>query len=292
MLFSAVKRKRRRRNGGSNAWAFIPQGAFTMGDSLDGTQNAPIRTVTLDAFYMGKYEVTRGEWNEVRTWGLTNGYTDLASEIPMAPSMGFGAASNHPIGYVTWFDAVKWCNARSQKEGLIPIYYTDIAQTTVYKTGSTNLPSTHVKWDANGYRLPTEAEWEKAARGGLNGKRYPLGDTITQVEANYMNFTGQGGADRPNTTAVGTFPPNSYGLYDMAGNISELCWDYYAESYNPTDLTNPRGPTSGINFNSRVVRGGSWASTNTTDVGVALRNGGGQPGSSNATGFRVVRNII
>jgi formylglycine-generating enzyme required for sulfatase activity len=107
-----------------------------------------------------------------------------------------------------------------------------------------------------------------------------------------MNFTGQGGADRPNTTAVGTFPPNSYGLYDMAGNISELCWDYYAESYNPTDLTNPRGPTSGINFNSRVVRGGSWASTNTTDVGVALRNGGGQPGSSNATGFRVVRNII
>ncbi len=264
-----------------------------MGDSLDGIANAtPTRTVTLDGFYICKCEVTRGEWNEVRTWGLINGYTDLASETTINPTMGFGTASNHPISYVTWFDAVKWCNARSQKEGLTPVYYSDSAQTAVYKTGNTNLPSTHVKWNANGYRLPTEAEWEKAARGGLTGKRYSLGDTITRAEANYMNPSQLLGPDMPNTTAVGTFPPNGYGLYDVAGNISELCWDYYAESYNPTDLINPRGPTSGINLNSRVLRGGSWDSTNATDVRVAIRNGGGQPGSSNTTGFRVVRSKI
>lgn len=271
----------------------IPRGSFTMGDSLDGIVDAtPTRTVTLDSFYICKYEVTRGEWNEVRAWGLNNGYTDLASEIPMHPDMGFGAASDHPIGYVDWFDAVKWCNARSQKEGLTPVYYTNSAQTTVYKTGDINLPNTHVKWDANGYRLPTEAEWEKAARGGLNGKRYPLGDTITRAQANYMNFTGVGGANRPNTTAVGSFLPNGYGLYDVAGNVDEMCWDYYAESYNPSDLTNPRGPTSGDSFNRRVSRGGSWSSTNTVDVRVALRTRSSPSGSANSIGFRVARSNI
>jgi formylglycine-generating enzyme required for sulfatase activity len=241
--------------------ALIPAGAFTMGDSLDGLSDAPTRTVTLDAFYMGKYEVTKAEWDEVRTWGLSNGYTDLAA--------GSGKASNHPVQTITWYDMVKWCNARSQKEGLTPAYYTNDAQTTIYKTGSVNVTNAQVKWSASGYRLPTEAEWEKAARGGLSGKRFPWGDTISHSQANYYAASGysydsSGSVNNyhptyatgsiPYTSPVGAFAANDYGLYDMAGNVWEWCWDWYG-TYAAGSQTNPRGTTSGT---YRVYRGGSW----------------------------------
>jgi formylglycine-generating enzyme required for sulfatase activity len=242
-------------------FALIPQGAFTMGDSLDGDSNAPTRTVTLDAFYMGKYEVTKAEWDEVRTWGLSNGYTDLAA--------GSGKASNHPVHSITWYMMVKWCNARSQKEGLTPAYYTNDAQTTIYKTGSVNVTNAQVKWSASGYRLPTEAEWEKAARGGLSGKRFPWGDTISHSQANYYasssySYDSSGSVNNyhptyatgstPYTSPVGAFAANGYGLFDMAGNVYEWCWDWYG-TYAAGSQTNPRGTTSGTD---RVFRGGSW----------------------------------
>src|SRR5215212_2223216 len=91
-------------------------------------------------------------------------------------------ATNHPVNNVSWYDAVKWCNARSEKDGLTPCYYSNVGLTVVYKTGRTE---PYVRWTANGYRLPTEAEWEKAARGGLVGKRYPFGDSIDGSQANY-----------------------------------------------------------------------------------------------------------
>jgi formylglycine-generating enzyme required for sulfatase activity len=242
-------------------FALIPQGAFTMGDSLDGLSDAPTRTVTLDAFYMGKYEVTKAEWDEVRTWGLSNGYTDLAA--------GSGKASNHPVHSITWYMMVKWCNARSQKEGLTPAYYTNDAQTTIYKTGSVNVTNTQVKWSASGYRLPTESEWEKAARGGLSGKRFPWGDTISHSQANYRasssySYDSSGSVNNyhptyatgssPYTSPVGAFAANDYGLYDMAGNVWEWCWDWYG-TYASGSQTNPRGSTSG---SYRVFRGGCW----------------------------------
>jgi formylglycine-generating enzyme required for sulfatase activity len=303
MLFSAIKRKRRRRNnggnGGANVWAFIPQGAFTMGNSMTADTDistSPIRVVTLDAFYMGKYEVTKAEWDEVRTWGLNNGYTDLAA--------GSGKANNHPVQSIAWYQMVKWCNARSEKEGLTPVYYTNDAQTTIYKTGNVDVTNAQVNWSANGYRLPTEAEWEKAARGGLSGKRFPWGDTISHSQANYRAASGysydsSGSVNNfhptyatgsiPYTSPVGAFAANGYGLYDMAGNVSEWCWDWIG-AYATGSQTNPRGPTSGT---IRVLRGGGWTSNDGPNYSrVAVRTAGGPNVTNTAIGFRVVRNTI
>ena len=88
---------------------------------------------------------------------------------------------------VDWYDAVKWCNARSQQAGLTPVYYTDAGMTQVYTNGYAD--AVYVNWAANGYRLPTEAEWEKAARGGLSGQRFPWGNTISESQANYYGDT-------------------------------------------------------------------------------------------------------
>jgi formylglycine-generating enzyme required for sulfatase activity len=153
--------------------------------------------------------------------------------------------SDHPIHTVNWFDVVKWCNARSEKEGLVPAYYLDEAKTQVYRSGD-KVPT--VNWNA-GYRLPTEAEWEKAARGGVEGKLYPWADSeeISDDRLNYNNKFGR-------TTPVGSYPANGYGLRDMAGNVWEWVWDWHAE-YPGGLVTDPRGPESG---SARLLRGGGW----------------------------------
>ena len=276
-----------------DGFSYIPAGAFTMGNSVAADTDiidAPTRTVTLDAFYMGKYEVTKAEWDEVRTWGLGNGYTDLA--------VGTGKANNHPVQTISWFDMVKWCNARSQMEGLTPVYYTNNAQTTIYKTGDLDVTNAQVKWAANGYRLPTEAEWEKAARGGLSGKRFPWGDTIRHSQANYSagyypydlsasvnNYhPSYATGESPYTSPVGAFAANGYGLHDMAGNVFEWCWDWHG-TYAAGSQTNPRGSTSGTR---RVFRGGSWDS-GADDGRVALRDHEPPGNTDDEFGFRVVR---
>ena len=279
-------------------FSLIPAGAFTMGNNIakdTDITDAPIREVTLDAYYIGKYEVTKAEWDEVRTWGLSNGYTDL--------SAGSGNASNHPVQSINWYQMVKWCNARSQKEGLVPVYYTDDTQTQIYKTGNVDLSNAQVKWAANGYRLPTEAEWEKAARGGLSGKRFSWGDTISYSQANYFassNYsydssnssydyhpsyaTGAEPGYFYSTMIVGFFAANGYGLYDMAGNVWEWCWDWYG-TYASGSQTNPRGSTSG---ELRVFRGGSWHD-NANGCRVAVRYLGNPTNLGDYIGFRVVR---
>ena len=131
---------------------------------------------------------------------------------------------------------MKWCNARSQQAGKTPVYYTDAGFTQVYTNGQITV---YANWEAVGYRLPTEAEWEKAARGGLSGQRFPWGNAISQNLANYKgntslsggydlgpngyNSIGSTGGTSPATSPVGSFAPNGYGLYDMAGNVYEWC---------------------------------------------------------------------
>jgi formylglycine-generating enzyme required for sulfatase activity len=274
----------------ADGFALIPAGSFQMGDQSSPREGylweRPVHTVQVSAYYMAKYLVTKSDWDAVRAWGLTHGYTDLA--------VGNGKGANHPVQTITWCDMVKWCNARSEKEGLAACYTVSGA---VYRTGSS---SPVCNWNANGYRLPTEAEWEKAARGGLTAQNFPWGNTISHANANFCNNggesyqTGATGYDpiwdtgaTPYTSPVGSFAPNGYGLYDMAGNVWEWCWDYWG-AYSAGSQTDPRGPASGAD---RVFRGGSCY-INATGCRVAYRYVNDLFYSYDTVGFRVARSSV
>jgi formylglycine-generating enzyme required for sulfatase activity len=214
--------------------ALIPAGPFQMGDARVA---GPEHTVTVSAFAMDKWEVSIELWESVRAWGNAHGYDLVAGG-------SFGA--KHPVHTVNWWDVLKWNNARSEKEGKVPGYYEDVAMTQVYRSGD-KVPG-GVKWDA-GYRLPTEAEWEKAARGGISGKLYPWGtDAISTELANYS------APSKGKTMPVGSYRANGYGLYDMAGNVWEWTWDWRGD-YSSTAQTDPRGPNPSSHL---VIRGGGW----------------------------------
>lgn len=279
--------------------AYIPAGTFQMGDNLDGdTAAMPVHNVNVDAFFMDRTEVSKETWQAVQTWSTGHGY---------GISGGSFAAAGHPVQTITWYDCVKWCNARSEKEGLNPCYYIDDAQTIVFRSGTVNITNSQVKWTANGYRLPTEAEWEKAARGGTLGLRYPWGNTVTGSQANYSGSGDAFDAQNPGSTPVGYYNgnqlpagvdmANGYGLYDMAGNVYEWCWDWYGSNYygDVTANSNPHGPTTGT---YRVLRGGAWY-YDTANLRCAVRSIGSfalsnysvPSYSNNYYGFRCVRGL-
>jgi formylglycine-generating enzyme len=246
----------------------IPAGSFTMGNCMNPSEGLsdelPLHTVHVSAFYMDTNLVTYSLWASVRQWAISHGYN--------FDNAGSFKAVNHPVRTVNWYDVVKWCNARSEMEGRVPCYYTNSGLTAVYETARAE---PYVNWTANGYRLPTEAEWEKAARGGVSGHRFPWSDadTIDWSRANYYAYTNTYTYDvnptegnnpawtsggYPYISPVGSFAPNGYGLYDMAGNLQEWCWDWYDGAYySSSPATDPHGPASSPD-GYRVLRGGAW----------------------------------
>jgi formylglycine-generating enzyme required for sulfatase activity len=280
-----------------NGLVGIPAGTYLRGTApaLNDTDitDAPQFPVTISAFWIDSKEVTGSLWNQVK-----EGYADSHGYV--FDNVGTFKAPSHPVHTINWYDAVKWCNARSEKEGRTPVYYTDTGFTTIYKTGQT-IP--FVNTAANGYRLPTEAEWEKSARGGLSGKRFPWGDTnnISQSKANYTaapegfspidlgpmgpNLVGVTGGS-PYTSPAGSFPANDYGLFDMAGNITEWCWDWYGDTYYAPGQTNPQGAVTPGPDLLRVARGGSWY-LGFTSARCANRKFESQDFETNHIGFRV-----
>jgi formylglycine-generating enzyme len=276
----------------------IPAGTFTMGNCMDpvdgGPEELPLHTNYVSPFYLEVNLVTYTLWQQVYQWATLHGYT--------FDNAGSGKAPSHPAQNMNWYDSVKWCNARSEMEGLPPAYYTSAGQTSVYRVGQIDVDSGWVNWNA-GYRLPTEAEWEKAARGGASGHRFPWtdADTTTHSRANYYADTPTYAYDvsptqgyhpafndgvTPYTSPVGYFAPNGFGLYDMAGNVWERCWDCYDGAYyTSASGTDPRGPASST---TRTLRAGGWA-------GRAYGNrcaarGGHSPSNGNLyIGFRCVR---
>jgi formylglycine-generating enzyme required for sulfatase activity len=222
----------------------INGGTFAMGSPPSEPQRETNETqhqVTVNSFYMGKYQVTQKEYQEVMG---TN------------PS-GF-KGDNLPVENVSWYDAVEYCNALSRKEGLTPAYTIDKSRSDSNNKSESDTLRWAVTWNrnANGYRLPTEAEWEYACRAGTTTP-FNTGNNITTGNANYDgNYpynNNAKGTYREKTTAVGSCAPNQWGLYDMHGNVFEWCWDWYG-SYASGAQTDPMGASSGSNL---VLRGGS-----------------------------------
>ena len=219
-----------------------------------GTFNNGTADMTVSSFYIGKYEVTQKQ------------YATVMGSILSYCSSTYGLGDDYPVYYVTWYDAVAFCNALSELEG-----YDD-----VYTISGTTVTADFTK---NGYRLPTEAEWQFAARGGTssNGYTYSGSNTIDDVAWNTTNSS--------NTThTVGGKTANELGLYDMSGNVREWCEDWY-ETYPSTEQSDYTGPSTGVD---RVERGGSWYS-GAIECAVSYRSSYGPSGSFISIGFRVAR---
>jgi len=230
----------------------IPGGSFQMGDHLDKMANAlPVHKVKLDGFYMDSHEITVGQF---KRFLKQSGYK------PEAVKAGWDINK-------LWNEVKKWSPTDEH-----PVVHVSWNDATAY-----------AKWA--GKRLPTEAEWEYAARGGRVGKRYPWGDD-RKVARDYANYVGRSGRDR--AAPVGSFKPNGYSLYDMAGNVEEWCADWYGpDYYSKSPAKNPPGPGTG---SSRVLRGGSWY-LDTVYLRVALRDFSNAAVRFYGYGFRCVSGL-
>jgi len=254
-------------NSGKNM-SFVDWGGFIMGREFNNYSSytnygnngdsleRPLHMVMISPFYIGKYEVTQKEWFDVM--GTTLQQQRDKNDKPLDLC---GEGDDYPMYYVNWYEAVEYCNKLSIKEGLKPAY---------------TINGSDVTWDrnVNGYRLPTEAEWEYAARGG---RMYSGSNTVDDTAWYSKNSNSM-------THEVGKKSPNTLGIYDMLGNVSEWCWDLYG-SYSSESQTDPQGASSGV---YRIFRGGSW-STDDDNLSNTYRYRANPYERNRNIGFRIVR---
>ena len=254
----------------------IPAGTFMMGSPAGEAgrfaNEGPQRQVTLSAFYIGMYPVTQRQWQAV----MGNNPSRFTGNL------------NRPVENVSWFDALVFANTLSILSNLSPVYEIRCATTNEWTTdpGRWDAPlafGAASRWNAvriaqgsTGYRLPTEAQWEFAARAGTT-TAFNTGNNITTGQANFGMSVGA-------TTPVGSFKANSWGLYDMHGNVWEWVWDWFGD-YPSVAQTDPVGASSGTD---RVLRGGSW-SLNARNLRSAARFRGNPSSRNNNLGFRLAR---
>jgi formylglycine-generating enzyme required for sulfatase activity len=273
----------------------VPAGEFRMG-SPDNDDDAfakknnkdekPQHAVRVSAFYLSRYEVTRRQYRQFaekmpyqpaakRSGG--SGYTDKTRYVDTGTELtwrepGFEQTDDHPVVCVSWNEAVEFCNWLSKKEKLQPCY-TRVAGGRDWKC----------EFAANGYRLPTEAEWEYACRAGTT-TRYSNGDDFRQLPK--VGKVSVKPEEQQSTAPVGSYQPNAFGLYDMHGNAREWCWDRYGKyDAGVGVVTDPRGPDTGP---ARVLRGGSWRQ-GPNDCRSAARDKLPPDEHVKSAGFRVAR---
>ena len=251
-----------------------------MGSNEGLDDNEPVHEVTITTpFYMGKYEVTQAEYEKYCSYGSSS------------PSSSYGDGDNYPAYYVSWYDALVYCNKRSMAEELTPCY--SINDSTdpkdwgdVPTSGKGTWNAVECNWNANGYRLPTEAEGEYAARAGDNTV-----DSLTYSGTSNVDELGDyawyNDSANDNTHEVGTKEKNAFGLYDMSGNVWEWCWNWFTDSYDTTTEggSDPIGASWG---DFRVFRGGSW-NVDSDDCAVSFRDNTSPGNRYYDLGFRVVR---